>query len=286
MRGWVFGVALLISHAAIGAAPVVQQPRSFGHVIGDLFTQRVLLEESGRPFEPASLPATGPTGVWLERRAARIEVDSHGRRWLALDYQILNTPQALQVVPLPALKIAAKTGRGELRVAEWPISIAPLSPPRGFPWVGMGTLRPERTAPLIDVAPIQRGLAFWLTAFVTLGVAWLAWWLWRNWLASANQPFGVALRELRGVDENEPRAWHALHRAFDGTAGQVVRADALAVLFQRAPEMESLRARIERFYAQSAARFFGTPADGAARDPLSLHQLCADLRRIEKGRET
>jgi mxaA protein len=272
--------------ARAAAAPpnaVVQQPRSFGHVIGDVVTQRVLLEVNARAFVPATLPSAGPAGVWLERRAARIEGDSQGRRWLALDYQLMNSPQALTVVTLPPLKLSSTNGNAELRVGEWSMSLAPLTPRQPFARVGLGSLRPDRGAPFIDVTSTTRWFVFWLAAAIALSVAWLAWWMWRNWQASSRLPFGVALRELRGINETEPRAWHALHRAFDSTAGQVVRADALAVLFKRAPELATLRSPIERFYAQSAARFFGTDTPA---EPLSLRQLCIDLRRIEKARET
>lgn len=267
---------------------VVQQPRSFGYVIGDIVTQRVLLEDRGRPIVPSALPPPGPAGVWLERRASRVETDERGKHWLAIDYQIINSPQALKMISLPALKVPATGGGSELAVSAWPISVAPLTPERPFANGSLGILRPDRNAPLIDTAPITRSLVSLVVILLALIAAWVAWWMWRNWRASAQLPFGVAVREMRGVDENDARAWKALHRAFDSTAGEVVRADALGVLFQRAPQFERLRSPIERFYAESRARFFGAsaapaPAGGGA---LSLHGLCADLRKIEKSRET
>jgi mxaA protein len=268
---------------------VVQQPRSFGYVIGDIVTQRVLLEDRGHPIVPSALPPPGPAGVWLERRASRIEKDARGKRWLAIDYQIMNSPQALTMVSLPAFKVSVSGGGNELVVGEWRISVAPLTPQRPFAQGGMGILRPDRNAPLIDTAPITRSLVSLVIVLAALIAAWVGWWMWRNWRASAQLPFGVAERELRGVDDNDPRAWKALHRAFDSTAGQVVRADALGVLFQRAPHFEKLRTAIEQFYAQSRARFFGTPPasePAPAGAPLSLHELCAHLRKIEKSRET
>jgi mxaA protein len=285
---------------------VVQQPRAFGYVIGDIATQRVLLEANGQPFTPAELPATGPAGNWVERRAVRTESDAEGHRWLAVDYQIMNSPQALTAVTLPAWKLTETPGGGELRVPEWPITVAPLTPRQPFARGGLGDLRPDRAAALVDVAPMRRWIAIWLSAFVASIAAWIGWWAWRNWRASSAQPFARALRELRGLDDGSPQAWHALHRAFDGTAGRVVQADALGGLFERAPQFEPQRLAIERFFAQSAARFFGTPPleganDVAVRDspraatpaaPLdasnrapSVRALCAELRRIEKRHE-
>jgi mxaA protein len=264
---------------------VVAQARAFGYVLGDVVTQRVLLEENGHAFTPAVLPQPGPLGIWLERRGTRVGRDARGRQWLAVEYQIMNSPQALTVVSVPAWTLISSTGDPPLRVGEWPISVAPLTPSKPFANAGLGTLRPDRAAPLVGIAPMQRWLAIWIGAFVVSLLAWAAWWAWRNWRATSSQPFAVALREMRGVDETAPQAWHALHRAFDRTAGQVVQAGALAPLFKRAPYLESLRSPIEAFFAASAARFFGVRSALASPEP-SLHALCGELRRIEKRHES
>src|SRR5690606_18252838 len=52
----------------------VQQPRPFGYFIGDILTQRVLLEAAGRELEP-TLPRAERVGIWFERRPARIETE-------------------------------------------------------------------------------------------------------------------------------------------------------------------------------------------------------------------
>lgn len=270
----------VIGASAYASDPVVQHSRSYGYVVGDIATQRVLLAPG---FMPASLPQAGPLGIWVERRASRIEKDPQGRRWLSVEYQIMNSPQALTLVKVPAWALAPQ-GEGEpMHVPEWPISVAPLTPARPFAQAGLGGLRPDRPALLVDVAPTKRWMAVWLTALVLSLAAWAGWFAWRNWRASVGQPFAVALRELRGVDETQPQAWHALHRAFDRTAGQVVQTGALAPLFKRAPHLEPMRAPIETFFAESAARFFGTPSAGASVSPRAL---CADLRRIEKRHES
>jgi mxaA protein len=281
-------VALGALHFAAGSElaridATVQQPRSFGYVIGDIATQRVLLESNGRVFTPAELPAPGPAGNWVERRAVRVEQDRRGRHWLAVDYQLMNAPQTLTAVTLPAWKLVSKGDDAELRVKEWQISVAPLTPRQPFVRVGLGELRPDRAATLVDLSPMQRWMAVWLSALIALLIAWVGWWAWRNWQASSSQPFARALRELRDLDEGSPQAWHALHRAFDGTAGRVVQGNALDVLFNRAPYFSSQRPAIEHFFAQSAARFFGT---GAPTQSLSVRALCTELRRIEKRHES
>jgi mxaA protein len=296
----------------------VQQPRAYGYVVGDLFTQRVLLSLNGREFEPAELPSTGRVGVWFERRAVGIEEDVSGRRWLRVDYQLMNSPQALRVVTLPAWRLKPAGGASndqgtgesqtgapqageprageqqtgerpagqqqprELRIGSWPITVAPLTPERPDARPGLGSLQPDRIAPLIALAPIERGLSVGLAGFLLTALAWIAWFAWRNWRASAAQPFAHALVEMRGVDSTAPEAWHALHRAFDATAGRAVRTDTLPELFRRAPHLVPLRAQIEEFFRQSAARFFAGASVGGT---LSPEALCRELRRIEKRNE-
>jgi mxaA protein len=324
LSGCIGLVLILMAWRVVAAAPVghdavVEQPRAFGHVLGDVITQRVLLEANGRVFTPDELPAGGPAGNWVERRAVRVERDDGGHPWLVVDYQIMNSPQALTAIAIPAWKLASKTRDGELRVPEWSITVAPLTPRQPLARAGLGDLRPDRRAALIDVAPMQRWLATWIGALLVCVAAWVAWWAWRNWQASSAQPFARALREIRGVDESSPEAWYALHRAFDGTAGRVVQPEALSVLFERAPHFEPQRSAIEQFFASSAERFFGVasesasadsdgsaPAVGSSAEPrrtsgdgvknrrnlggvstsaLSLRSLCLSLRRLEKRHE-
>jgi mxaA protein len=250
---------------ALLTTAVVQQPRSFGYVVGDVVTQRVLLD-----FEPSELPRTERLTVWFERREVRIETDAQGGRWLAVSYQIVNAPQALTTVTLPAWELDSR-----LRIPEAQVSVAPLTPRDA-------ELRPDRAAPVIATAPLAKRITLWSGALLVTLASWLAWWLYRNRRASANLPFARALRELRTVDESAPQAWQALHRAFDATAGRVVQRETLGVLFLRAPYLAARRTEIERFFAQSGERFFGS---GFATDPVSVRALCLGLRRLEKRHE-
>jgi mxaA protein len=262
---------------------IVQQPRAFGYVLGDIVTQRVLLEDDGRAFVP-ELPASGAAGNWVERSAVRVERDRGGHSWLVVDYQIMNSPQALKSITLPAWTLTSRPSSIELRVPEWPISVAPLTPQQPFARAGLGDLRPDRRATAIDVAPLERWMVIWLVALVISVAAWIAWWLWRNWRASSAQPFALALGELRGVDANSPQAWHALHRAFDRTAGRVVQLDTLSVLFEHAPHLTSQRSAIEQFFTQSSDRFFAE-ATTTGRSSADMRALALALRQIEKAHE-
>ncbi|HYL17354.1 MAG TPA: calcium incorporation protein MxaA [Burkholderiales bacterium] len=269
-----------------GAAPVpnatVEQPRPFGYVIGDLATQRILLQIDGRPFEPDVLPPAARLGVWLERRAPHIESADDRRRWLVVEYQIINAPRALTTISLPAWELKAKSGTTTLRIGSWPISVSPLTPQAVFAKGGLAELRPDRPAQSIATTPIREQIAVWSIACGVTLAAWLGWVVWRNWREASTRPFARALREIRRLEDTAPEAWYALHRAFDRTAGRVMQTATLATLFQRAPQLAPMRAKIELFFSQSAERFFGA---GLTAEPLSVRRLCVELRRIEKRHE-
>ena len=276
------------------AAAVVEQPRPFGYVVGDLLTQRVLLEAGGRRAEAAQLPAPGRVGIWFERRSARVDRRPDGRQWLSVEYQVINAPPSLRTIRLPGWDLKMKSPAPTLRVAEWPISVGPLTragggsapaeaPSSGGEAVAAAAnpvrLRPDRVAPLVPTASIRENLTLWSSGLVVSLLAWLAWLLWRNHAESARLPFARALREIRHTDDRAPEAWQALHRAFDQTAGRVVQPQSLSALFTRAPYLVPLRASIEAFFAQSSERFFG---GGLPSQPISTQGLCRDLRRLEK----
>lgn len=254
---------------------VVEQPRPFGYVIGDIVAQRVLLTSPSMDFQPTELPASQRVNIWFERRASRIESASDGRRWLVVDYQLINAPQALRSVQLPAWKLEAKTGGAQLTIPAAPISVAPLvsnaSPAT--------ELRPEREVAITATAPARAKLLVWSIALVAVLAAWLAWFQWRNRRDTLDRPFARAYHELRRVDEMAPEAWQALHRAFDQTAGRVLQIQTLPALFQRAPYLQPRRADIERFFTQSSERFFGA---GLRSDVVSVRALCNELRQIER----
>jgi mxaA protein len=276
---------------------VVEQPRLTGYFVGDLLTQRVLLQRDGQPFTPAALPHTGRVSAWFERRATTIARDSALHRWLVVEYQILNAPPKLTDVTLPAWQITVATGAGgppaTLRIPSVLINIAPLSPPGSPEQVGTRDLRPDHISPVIPIAPIRRALTLCSSALALTLLAWIAWMVWRNRRAVATQPFARALREMRTLDDREPRAWQALHRAFDRTAGRVIQSTTLPALFAKAPQLTPARPQIEAFFQQSSLLFFGgatadaAPDTNASPDPATSfpHALCTELSRIERRHE-
>jgi len=250
---------------------VVEQPRPFGHFIGEVLTQRVLLDGT---FEPTELPGAARVGVWFERRPVRIETGADGRRWFVVEYQIINAPRERAEVRLPALDLRG-AGGATLAVPAWTIGLQAIASGASAPEAA--TLRPDRGAPLADTdTPRRRALELAAACAATL-LLWAAWWVWRNRHDARQRPFARAWRELR-AGETTPQAWQAMHAAFDRSAGRVLHGASLGALFSVRPEFESQRAAIERFYAQSGARFFG----GTESSNAPLRELCRELRRIER----
>jgi mxaA protein len=294
-KSWILLALLSGSPLCIASptsTPIVQQPRSFGYVLGDTMTQRILLQSPGHNFDLVSLPPTERAGLWFARRSSRIEVAEDKHRWLVIDYQLINAPQALMTVNLPSVTLKPKSGNAGLTVPEWPVSIAPLTPRAAFGKGALQELRPDHPAPMLPTQGQRRWLKAWSGALVLTLVSWLAWWLVRSLRAAATQPFAQALREIRRSDDDSNAAWLALHRAFDRTARRVLQLSTLPALFKQAPHFESERAAIERFYSESYARFFGVNAETATHMSTSVsgptsspRALCAVLHRIERQYE-
>jgi mxaA protein len=260
----------------------VEQPRNYGYVVGDLLERRILLEVNGQSVTLKELPRKERIAVWFSRRNSRETQDSAGRRWLAVEYQIINAAKDVGTVMLPAQVINVATSQGELQLtaAEWPITVSPLTPRYVDTQGGIAELQPDLAVPLPDSAPLQRRLRLTLAALCAALLGWLAWSRWRDFLAARHQPFARAQRELRQLDAQSAQAWRCMHRAFDATAGVVLQITTLEKLFDRAPQLIPLRAEIEAFYQASAARFFSDNADSSRHD---LRALCTQLRRIERS---
>ncbi|KLU26762.1 calcium incorporation protein MxaA [Caballeronia mineralivorans PML1(12)] len=276
-------VAGLMLASAVSAAPAtVEQPRAFGHVLGDVLTQRILLQSGSPDADTIAMPSTGRIGVWFERRNPRVETDADGRRWMVIDYQITNAPQTLTTVALPALTLTSQSG-ALLQVPEWPVSVGPLTPQTAFTTGDLQALRPDRQARGAAIAPLRREMTWAVSLLALTLLAWLGWWLWRNRREAARLPFARAWGEMRrsttpDAKHNE-HAWLSLHRALNETAGQVVHAGSLPVLFEKAPHLQPLRPQLERFYQQSGERFFAAASPDAS---FPLLDLCRDLYRAER----
>lgn len=285
MRGMLFAGVLALATLATAVAPAAAaeppvaaqtvQPRAFGHVLGDVLTQRVRLQHAGRELEPAALPPADRIGLWLERRPPRVERDAEGARWLAIDYQLVNGPRAPTSIALPPLTLVTTAGVA-LAVPAWPLTIGPLTPGDAS---ALPALQPDRPVALRPTAGLERQLRLAWAALGLVVAAWIAWWGWRQWREAQTLPFARACVLLRRLDTRDSAAWLALHEAINQSAGRVVHAASLPRLLDDAPQWRPLRAELERFFAASNARFFG---DTVVASDLPLRELGRALRAIEK----
>lgn len=286
MRFFARGLAAitLCSIALTMQAATVEQPRAFGHVIGDVLTQRILLPSKGN----VAMPSTGRAGVWFERRNPRIEHDAQGRAWLTIDYQITNAPQALTTVMLPSLTLNVPGGSA-LQVPEWPVSVSPLTPQTAFSTGDLQALRPDRQAWVAGTAPLRRQMTWTLGVLALTLLAWFGWWQWRNRRDAERLPFARAWNEMRGSKDDGKnrgaRDWLCLHRALNETAGQVVHAGTLAALFAKAPYLRPMQAQLERFYQHSGERFFASRELPLSDAEFSLPDLCRSLYRAQRRQQ-
>lgn len=270
------------TQAAPPAPATVQQPRAFGHVLGDILTQQILLDDRGRDPALSVMPSTGRVNAWLERRAPSFRTDADGRRWLVLDYQVINSPRAPTITSTPPLQLRLTSG-ATLDVAESPLSIAPLAP-LGVADAGrLATLQPDRLLPMQSTAPLQRAMTIWLALTFAVLLAWLVWWIMRNRRDARRLPFAKAWARFGQHDpavlDADPDAWRGLHRALDETAGRVVHAGTVHSLTDDAPHLRELGPQLEQFFERSSDRFF---SDLSVATPFSLRELYRALYRAEK----
>ncbi|CAB3765152.1 hypothetical protein [Paraburkholderia humisilvae] len=261
---------------------IVQQPPAFGHAIADVLEQKVLLQERGHRAELVALPSAGRITPWLERRPPSISTDDEGRQWLVLHYQIVNAPQQLVSVTIPATRLPLTSGAA-LDVPDWAVTVAPLTltdpPNRGL----LTPLQADRVITAPSLAPIRRALAIWASATFGVLIAWCAWALWRDRREFARLPFARVWRALRRRDpasvDDDATAWRLLHDALNSTAGRVIRARSLPQLLRDAPHLQPLRPQLEAFFRCSSARFFENVPPP---ERFSLRKFAEALYRAER----
>ena len=286
-RAWLVCQASLVFMQAAAAAsgspfaftPEVEQPRSFGHFVGDLLRQRIPLDDGNQYFRPSSLPTADRVGLWFQRLPPHLETEA-GKHWLVIDYQIINSPLLPVSVALPALTIATQRD-APIKVDSWPIHISPLSAKPAYANVEPLPLHPDRLPAALPTASLRRQLVGLTAALVLVLAAWPAWSRWRNRRDARRLPFARAFEQLRGFrpDADTTDAWLCVHRALNETAGRAVQENSVPRLLESAPQLAPLRPDLEEFYRRSNARFFAKSAPDA---PFALVELCGKLCRIER----
>jgi mxaA protein len=270
----------------------IEEPRPYGHVLGDVIDRRIRLPVDAVPAA-AALPRPGRIDAWLELRSAELQTDAAGAE-LQLRYQIVNSPTKVLTIALPALRLAPAAGGPPAEIAPWPITVAPITPPFVLARAGLDAMQPDVQPQREPLQPIALRLMLWLGLLVP--VAWLL--AARRWPQMAfwrrDAPFRDALADLRRIaararpasPEHYRDALERMHRAFDGAAGRALFADTLAPLYARRPALRHADAAVQAFYAESRRVFFGSSeatTDSAA-GLKALVVLCRRLAQLEAER--
>jgi mxaA protein len=277
------------SAAPPSIAVSVQQPRAFGYVIGDKLAQRISVQApAGFALDPKTLPRAGRQGLWLELAPPHLTSDAVGgatRYRLTLDYQVINVPDHVRTIDLPALDLVFSGPGRQLgaTVDEWPITISAITPTYILARAGLPQTQPD-APPTTPASGLYRGLTLlWAAAIVALVGGIAARRRGIPWLRRDTRPFVGAAHDIAKLSRLPPdrtayrRGLQRLHRAFDAVAGHAVFGDRLAPLFAAHPELLPLRADVEEFYAASQREFFGTHAGNASLDGvLALARRCRE----------
>lgn len=298
MSGGVLRIGLVLLALAGGAslaqaqalAARADEPRAFGYTVGDRVTRQIALDvPAGLTLDEASLPQTGGQGraIELQRVVLRRSITGVPIE-LALDYQVMLAPRELRVLEMPPIQLSFRgTPRDQtLRIEAWPVSVAPLTPIEPATREGLGEMRPDLPAPLIDTAPARMRLvaeaavAALLLAYLghVYGVV--------PWLARRQAPFGRAWRVLKALPAQPEAAqrraaFEQFHAALNASAGEVLFAHGLGPFIAQRPAFAPLRDDLAAFFARSREEFFAD-ARGAA-DLHWLTELSRRCRDAERG---
>jgi mxaA protein len=279
------------------ASPVsrieIVEPRSFGYVIGDTLTRRVVLEtDGGATLDADRLPKPGRVSNWIELvdvTARRSGAGGGARHELNLTYQIFNSAPEVSTRALPALRIPLKTAAGTAfhDVPQFLFTSGSLTPEYVAAREGLEEMRPDAPPPPLSTASVRARLALYGLALAAIALYFAYSYLSLPFLARSRGPFARALRAVKAAararDGRDGRqaALKALHRAFNETARGTVFGEHLDRFFAEHARYALLRPEVERFFADSRREFFGT---GSTELTLSwLAALARNLRDCERG---
>lgn len=292
------GILALAAAASRAAEPPLrtEEPRAYGHVVGDLIERRVHLAlPDGQEIVPESLPQRGRVDAWLELRDLTLE--SHaGQATLQATYQLINAPQKVTTIALPALSLALRerahpgAAAGSVSVGEWPVTVAPLTPEFVLARAGLPDLQPDIEPAPAGTAALRARLALWAVLLAATLAAWglqrhPQWAFWRR-----RAPFRQAWLDLRRLARRNPatadlqrQALARVHRAFEAAAGCALFAEKLEPLYAARPGLRALAPEIDAFFAASRHRFFAPAGEGPAEPLDHWVALCHRLARLEAG---
>ena len=305
-----------VADAAEVATLAVQEPRAFGHAVGDLVTRTVTIDlPVGGEFDETSLPQSARRGQALELRqvtqrsyrqwgwqsggqsggqsSGQSDWQWLGRRHeLRLVYQVFLSPPEVRTLELPPLTLRVKTPARveELRVDAWPLTVAPLAPAEAPVREGLGELRPDVDPPLIGTAAAHARLWSYGALLLLLAAYLVHVYLGLPWWGRRQRPFTQAWRACRNMGRlpeaapaELPLLFRHLHEALNRTAGRVVFEPELDRFIAAHPQFGGLRAELALFFQHSREQFFAAAAPGKADTGPWLRRFCKACCDAERG---
>jgi mxaA protein len=270
----------------------VDEPRAFGHFIGDRLTRHIDVTVP-LPYALADgrLPQRARLSKWVELDdvAVRASRSSNATRYLIdLTYQIVDSPTQPEVAAIPSVGLRFVGGGGafEQHIEAWALAIAPLVP--GGNRAGMEAMRPARAPVPIEATADRVRLRLFGAGSILLFayLALLQFALPR--LKARRGPFAAAHRTLRLLSASAPSvvrhqaALRAVHRAFDKTAGFGVFAQRLEEFLALHPEYLAAREPARNFFESSRQAFFGPGGVDASASLDGLLALTAQCKALER----
>lgn len=272
----------------------VDEPRAYGHLVGDVVERRVQLAlPPGLRLRGDSLPVAGRRGQALELREV-LHAGPHDARHqtLTLRYQVFAAPRQPRVLELPPVLLDFEPlggGRVQtLRIDAWPLQLAPLGPEEAANRRGLGPLQPDLDAPALDTRAIRLRLALWLGGLlaVLLGLGWML--LLRPYRLRRRQAFARLRRELAGLPaqalaEDARAVFARVHAALRAQAGRNLLARDLPDYLAARPGLAALADELRAFHQASEVLFFQPGAKAAPDwDLARLRRLAGALAEVER----
>jgi mxaA protein len=286
---------LLVRAAAAAAevgAVILEGPRDFGYVIGDVIRLRAEVKLDGASHLDAdALPKPGPVNRWLQLRRIEHSFQADGlvqTLRLSFEYQTFQAPLAPRRLTIPAVALVFRgdSGRVEAAVPPWSFTMTPLHEARADQAMSAESLKADaRTLipePWGDWAALAAGLS--LGGLSLVYMAYLKG-LMPYW--SKGRHFARALSELARLEEGEQLApaYRLVHGAFNRTLGRSLFAEDLERFFAGHPQYLPVRSEIEGFFRASYELFFADNSTGCGGEEIQrLQALCRQCLRIERHR--
>lgn len=277
MRRWIFIISFIFSSQLVAQDVTINMDRSWGLLIGDIVTTRVVLPVSVSDIDMDSLPQLNKRhGPWLN-----LQQISSNNNVLELQYQLVNVPAETRTLLTPTYTL--RTNAGELLdipSAEFSAGSflnATEENAMEIPLRGDQRLLPA------DFAPLEKQLMYAIAVALITALIWLVWHL--GLRPGKRLPFAKALLSMNKLrwfgHKDADAATRVLHHAFNESAGTVVIYSQMQQLWEACPWLTDLQPEITRFYQQSASHYFSRDPQQNA-DFESLIQLARACRAREK----